>query len=148
MVQLEVGEGVMVQSIPSPASSSPGGSPSLGSQPHPPSLQAQVLNNFRSVCAHIHHILHAAVRGKEQHGIYGSSTALNGIKEHGVLFTYTPPATDGANGSKRRPPPLSYWVVGRLLGPPYHREIYICYHETIPQNVIELAFRVSLGCII
>ncbi|XP_027211506.1 protein inturned isoform X1 [Penaeus vannamei] len=148
MVQLEVGEGVMVQSIPSPASSSPGGSPSLGSQPHPPSLQAQVLNNFRSVCAHIHHILHAAVRGKEQHGIYGSSTALNGIKEHGVLFTYTPPATDGANGSKRRPPPLSYWVVGRLLGPPYHREIYICYHEAIPQNVIELAFRVSLGCII
>lgn len=49
---------------------------------------------------------------QEQHGIYGSSTALNGIKEHGVLFTYTPPATDGANGSKRRPPPLSYWVVG------------------------------------
>lgn len=64
MVQLEVGEGVMVQSIPPPASSSPTGSPSLSSQPHPPSLQAQVLNNFRSVCAHIHHVLHAAVRGK------------------------------------------------------------------------------------
>ncbi|KAK3879926.1 hypothetical protein Pcinc_015568 [Petrolisthes cinctipes] len=141
LVQLEVGEGVLIQTQP-PSSYS---SSSLGhSQPPPPPLHAQVLHNFRSTCAHIHHLLHAPARYKESGGGYGSSPALSGIREHGVLFTYTPPPSP----AKRRANTFSYWVVGRVLGGPYQREVYVCYHEAIPQNLLELAFRVSHGSVI
>ncbi|KAG7163869.1 inturned-like [Homarus americanus] len=148
LVQLEVGEGVIIQSRPSTMSSSPIISPvavspisASPSQPPPP-FHAQVLQSFRSTCAHIHHVLHAAVRGKEPNGNYSGSTSLSGIKEHGILFTYTPPTTDGGSTGKRRPQSFSYWVVGRLLLAPYQREVYVCYHDSIPQNVLELAFKV------
>ncbi|XP_045604024.1 protein inturned isoform X1 [Procambarus clarkii] len=149
LVQLEVGEGVIIQSEPSAVSSSPAASPiSATPMQPPPPFHAQVLQSFRSTCAHIHHVLHAAIRGKEPNGNYSVSTALNGIKEHGVLFTYTPPNTDGGTTGKRRTQTFSYWVVGRLLVAPYQREVYVCFHESVPQNVLELAFKVSLGCVI
>lgn len=149
IVQLEVGEGILIQSQPSNMATSPAASPvsASPSQPPPP-FHVQVLQSFRSTCAHIHHVLHAAARGKEPSGNYTGSSALNGVKEHGVLFTYTPPSLDGGNTGKRRTQSFSYWVVGRLLVAPYQREVYVCYHESIPQNILELAFRVSLGCII
>ncbi|XP_064095515.1 protein inturned-like [Macrobrachium nipponense] len=143
MVQLEVGEGVLIQpfnsSCSSPASSLP---------QQPPPFHAQIMDNFRFTSTHIHHVLHAGIRAKESGGTYGCSTALNGIKEHGVLFNYNPPTGDGGNGTKRRTQTFSYWVVGRLIPAPYQREVYICYHESIPQNILELAFRTSLGSVI
>lgn len=65
IVQLEVGEGVLIQSQPSTMATSPAASPvtTSPSQPLPP-FHVQVLHSFRSTCAHIHHVLHAAVRGK------------------------------------------------------------------------------------
>ncbi|KAK8742472.1 hypothetical protein OTU49_001901 [Cherax quadricarinatus] len=147
LVQLEVGEGVIIQSEPSTVSPSVSPVSPSATQPPPP-FHSQVLQSFRSTCAHIHHVLHASIRGKEPSGNYSGSTALNGIKEHGVLFTYTPPSTDAGNIGKRRTQSFSYWVVGRLLVAPYQREVYVCFHESIPQNVLELAFKVSLGCII
>ncbi|KAK7063224.1 hypothetical protein SK128_007127 [Halocaridina rubra] len=143
MVQLEVGEGVLIQPLMSESLPSN----TAASASHPPPFHLQVLHSFRSTCTHIHHVLQAGLRSKEPSGSYGCSSALSGIKEHGVLFTYTPPAGDG-NGGKRRGQSFSYWVVGRLILAPYQREVYVCYHESVPQNILEMAFRVSLGCVI
>ncbi|XP_045101276.1 protein inturned-like [Portunus trituberculatus] len=141
LVQLEVGEGVLIQAHNSTPSISSSSSPSDTTAP----LHAQILHNFQTTCGHIHHVLQAAVRCKDTCGGYQGSSALNTIKEHGVLFTCSPPTTDGG---KRRAQTFSYWVVGRLLAAPYQREVYVCYHESVPQNLLEMAFRVSLGCVV
>ncbi|KAK8405004.1 hypothetical protein O3P69_001523 [Scylla paramamosain] len=141
LVQLEVGEGVLIQAHNSTPNTSPSSPPSHTTAP----LHAQILHNFQTTCGHIHHVLQAAVRCKDACGGYQGSSALNTIKEHGVLFTYSPPTTDGG---KRRAQTFSYWVVGRLLAAPYQREVYVCYHESVPQNLLEMAFRVSLGCVV
>ncbi|XP_050738764.1 protein inturned-like isoform X2 [Eriocheir sinensis] len=141
LLQLEVGEGVLIEAHHSVPSTPPASHPTCS----PPPLHAQILHNFQATCGHIHHVLQAAARSKDACLGYQGSSALSTIKEHGVLFHYTPPATEGG---KRRSQTFSYWVVGRLLAVPYQREVYVCYHESVPQNLLELAFKVSLGCVV
>ncbi|KAJ8678809.1 hypothetical protein QAD02_014596 [Eretmocerus hayati] len=52
--------------------------------------------------------------------------SLVAIKEHGVLFEWEL---------------CTYWIVGRLYATPRPKELYICYEDCTPQNVIEMAFR-------
>ena len=47
--------------------------------------------------------------------------------------------------SKQTPslPVLSYWVCGRLFGS--DRECFVAYHESAPQLMVEMAFRLAYG---
>lgn len=56
LLQLEVGEGVLIEAHNS--------LPSTPSTCTPPSLHAQILHNFQATCGHIHHVLQAAARSK------------------------------------------------------------------------------------
>ena len=42
---------------------------------------------------------------------------------------------------------LKFWVIGRLIdrGTDSPEEVYVCFHESIPQSAIEMAFKLSLG---
>ena len=59
--------------------------------------------------------------------------------EEGILFQYQPLKADGKKSSKV----LQYWVVGRRMQKPYPHEFYVCYHNTAPQSMVELAFKSS-----
>eukprot|EP01006_Ploeotia_vitrea_P000620 TRINITY_DN103362_c0_g1_i1.p3 TRINITY_DN103362_c0_g1~~TRINITY_DN103362_c0_g1_i1.p3 ORF type:complete len:271 (+),score=114.14 TRINITY_DN103362_c0_g1_i1:124-936(+) len=38
---------------------------------------------------------------------------------------------------------LQYWVAGRSYGPT--TQCYVCYHEAVPQRVVDIAFRLALS---
>lgn len=52
--------------------------------------------------------------------------SLIAVKEHGVLFEWES---------------ITYWVVGRLYTTPHPKELYVCYQDSAPQNLIEVAFK-------
>lgn len=95
-----------------------------------PEKNAEIIVTFNK-CAHtIHKLLNNAVRFKKMLNEDVDKTAINknlvAIKEHGVLFDYEN---------------LSFWVVGRLFSAPQAKEFYVCYEDSVPQNLIEMAFR-------
>ncbi|XP_028923065.1 protein inturned [Ornithorhynchus anatinus] len=64
------------------------------------------------------------------------------VREHGVLFDLGP----ADRRERRKPAPAtSYWVVGRLLRHPEPQELYVCFHESVPEIAVELAFKLSFG---
>lgn len=96
-----------------------------------------------------------------------TKTAMNksliAVKEQGAMFEC--PALDERDTKKNK---ISYWVVGyvqknkpkvsiimayfeltlffrRLIFTPHVREMYVCYNDMIPQNILELAFKLNLG---
>lgn len=88
------------------------------------------LVNFNK-CVHvIHRLLHNTVRFKTMLNSDMDKTVINksliAVKEHGVLFEWEN---------------LSYWVVGRLYTTPHPKELYVCYQDSAPQNLIEMAFK-------
>lgn len=58
------------------------------------------------------------------------------IKEHGILFSI--------NSNNENEPPLEFWVIGRLFAMPT-KELYICHRADVPQNMVELAFRLAMN---
>lgn len=38
---------------------------------------------------------------------------------------------------------IEFWVIGRLFNAP-QRELYVCHRADVPQNLVEIAFRLSL----
>ncbi|PNF22078.1 Protein inturned [Cryptotermes secundus] len=105
----------------------------------------EILHHFRRSCQVIHVVLRNAVRFKKLMGQEISKSLINksliAIKEHGVLFECTP--NDGECTKKSGP--FTYWVVGRLFFTPHPREVYVCYHDSAPQNMVEIAFRLGLS---
>ena len=71
------------------------------------------------------------------------------VREQGMLFQWSPrnPPSGGKSGggSSQPLPLLSYWVSGRLFLGPNPRECYICHHESAPQVMVEMAFRLACG---
>ncbi|CAL7946624.1 unnamed protein product [Xylocopa violacea] len=90
------------------------------------------LVNFNK-CVHIiHRLLHNTVRFKTMLNSDMDKTVINksliAVKEHGVLFEWEN---------------LAYWVVGRLYTTPHPKELYVCYQDSAPQNLIEVAFKLQ-----
>ena len=54
----------------------------------------------------------------------------------GMLFRWAP---------SESLPVFSYWVCGRLFLEPEPKEVYVAYHESTPQQMVELCFRLSFG---
>ncbi|XP_063981427.1 protein inturned [Diachasmimorpha longicaudata] len=99
-----------------------------------PDKNSEIIATFNE-CAHsIHKLLNNAVRFKKMLNEDVDKTAINknlvAIKEHGVLFECES---------------LSFWVVGRLYAVPQAKEFYVCYEDTVPQNLVEMAFRLNIN---
>ena len=72
--------------------------------------------------------------------------SLVAVKEQGMLFHFNPADDEETGGGSRKGVGvLSYWVAGRLFLSPHPRECYVCYHDSAPQVIIELAFRLAFG---
>ncbi|XP_068797710.1 protein inturned isoform X2 [Struthio camelus] len=113
------------------------------------SLHPQLIENFHRCCLSIRSVFQQSIK-KEKKKKAGSrisefSTAaadLDVVKEHGVLFECSP---DNWNDHKKPPPTMSYWVVGRLFLHPKPQEFYVCFHDSVTEVAVELAFKLSFG---
>lgn len=72
----------------------------------------------------------------------GDFTGLGPVKEHGVLFECSP---ENWTDQKKSPPKMSYWVIGRLFLQPQPQEFYVCFHDSVTEVAVELAFKLSFG---
>ncbi|CAG9800024.1 unnamed protein product [Chironomus riparius] len=90
---------------------------------------------FRRSCLSIHCVLQNTIQFNQllsrENKI--SSKTMMLPKEQGMLI-------DLIVGKQR----LSFWIIGRLFGT---KELYVCYDSKIPQNMVEIAFRIALNCI-
>nr|XP_018899633.1 PREDICTED: protein inturned [Bemisia tabaci] len=105
-----------------------------------------VINNFTKCVYNIQRIFENSIKFKRMNGLEVKGSVMNNsliaIKEQGILFEY--PLNDSDSEKKVM---LTYWVVGRLFFLPHPREIYVCYEDTVPQNMVEIAFRIALSCV-
>ncbi|XP_053978115.1 protein inturned isoform X1 [Hylaeus volcanicus] len=113
-VQLDMVEGILLSSKPLENSAK----------------DHKILVNFNKCIHIIHKLLHNTVRFKKMLNSDMDKTVINksliAVKEHGVLFEWEN---------------VTYWVVGRLYTTPHPKELYICYQDSAPQNLIEVAFK-------
>ncbi|XP_046747053.1 protein inturned [Diprion similis] len=93
---------------------------------------SKVLGLFNSAARVIHKLLQRTVRFEKMLNQDTDKSVINksliAIKEHGVLFE--------CEGD-------TYWVVGRSYTSPQPRELYVCYRDSAPQSLIEMAFRLN-----
>ncbi|CAG9826275.1 unnamed protein product [Diabrotica balteata] len=102
-----------------------------------------ILNNFRNSCLKIHFLFQNTVRFKNIPAQDVAKSVINksliSIKEHGILFEC--PFLDEQDSKKNK---IRYWVVGRLFYMPQPKELYVCYRDGIPQNMVEIAFKLNM----
>ncbi|XP_071441603.1 protein inturned [Hetaerina americana] len=107
-----------------------------------------VIENFRRSCMHIHNLLQHSIAFKDVKGPDASASWINkslvAVKEHGVLFE-CPDVPSSSDSFKKSSNSLAYWVVGRLFFSPQPKEVYVCYFDSAPQNMVEIAFRLGLS---
>lgn len=113
------------------------------------SIHPQLIENFHRCCLSIRSVFQQSMKNQKKKKKGGKisefSTAdddLDLIREHGVLFECTP---DNWNDQKKPPPTMSYWVVGRLFLHPKPQEFYVCFHDSVTEVAVELAFKLSFG---
>ena len=92
---------------------------------------------FRKGCIKIHRMLQNTIKfnlmlSKENSKMSHKSTLMP-IKETGLLMQLNLDNTE-----------KTFWIVGRLFGA---RELFVCYDAAVPQNIIEIAFRIGLNCV-
>lgn len=61
------------------------------------------------------------------------------VKEYGILFEYC-----GTDEDHKKSTRTSYWVVGRTFNRAQLGEVYVCYEDRTPQNLVEIAFRLAM----
>ncbi|KAF7384454.1 hypothetical protein HZH68_014066 [Vespula germanica] len=92
----------------------------------------KILINFNRCVHMIHRLLHNTIRFKTMLNQDMDKTVINksliAIKEHGILFEWEN---------------TTYWVIGRLYTTPHPKELYVCYQDSAPQNLVEIAFRLN-----
>ncbi|XP_061848529.1 protein inturned isoform X2 [Colius striatus] len=113
------------------------------------SIHPQLIENFYRCCLSIRSVFQQSMRkeNKRKTGIGISEFSqvdetLGPITEHGVLFECSP---DNWTDQKKPPPTLNYWVVGRLIEHPKPQECYVCFHDSVTEAAVELAFKLSFG---
>ncbi|XP_017060232.1 protein inturned [Drosophila ficusphila] len=110
---------------------------------------ASFLSEIRQAC----HIIHAVLEKskhyrrqlteatRSQNASNGqSSHAVSLVKEHGMTLEVSSPSkSEGQSQSSRS---SRFVVVGRLFQSPA-KEVYVCHRSDVPQNIVEMAFRLS-----
>ncbi|XP_058577412.1 protein inturned isoform X3 [Neofelis nebulosa] len=114
------------------------------------SIHPQLIKNFHQCCLSIRAIFQQtlveekkkALNGEDHSGSTNSVSSLHPVKEHGVLFECSP---EKWTDQRRTPPVMAYWVVGRLFLRPKLQELYICFHDSVTEIAIEMAFKLFFG---
>ncbi|NXK90552.1 INTU protein, partial [Formicarius rufipectus] len=115
------------------------------------SIHPQLIENFYRCCLSIRSVFQQSMRKEKKKkagsGISEFSKAAEDpglVREHGVLFECSP----GNWVDQKKPPPtMNYWVVGRLILHPKPQECYVCFHDSVTEAAVELAFKLSFGLI-
>ncbi|XP_051820056.1 protein inturned [Antechinus flavipes] len=114
------------------------------------SIHPQLIKNFHRCCLSIRAIFQQSLMYEKKKALNfeGNSesphaaSSLSPVKEHGVLFECSP---ENWTDQKKPPPVMAYWVVGRLFLKPKPQELYVCFHDSVTEIAIELAFKLSFG---
>ncbi|XP_056419680.1 protein inturned isoform X1 [Hyla sarda] len=105
-----------------------------------------LIKNFHRCCLSIRSLFQQTLT-EERHSnskadVCKDFTGLGPVKEHGVLFECSP---ENWTDQKKSPPKMSYWVIGRLFLQPQPQEFYVCFHDSVTEVAVELAFKLSFG---
>lgn len=97
------------------------------------------LSEMRRACHMIHLVLdrskhHRRLLGESSSAIGLGSHDITMVKEHGVTIEVANASKDLAD--------IRFVVVGRLFQSP-SKEVYVCHRPEVPQNMVEMAFRLS-----
>uniref|UniRef100_A0A672RBI2 Protein inturned n=1 Tax=Sinocyclocheilus grahami TaxID=75366 RepID=A0A672RBI2_SINGR len=112
------------------------------------SIHPQLIQNFYHCCLSIRQAFQQSLqpykckadrRGSERPQ---STRGLGPVKEHGVLFQCKP---ENWTDQKKPAPTMTYWVIGRMLLEPIPQEFYVCFHDSVAEVPVEMAFRLSFG---
>ncbi|XP_075056141.1 protein inturned [Mixophyes fleayi] len=109
-------------------------------------IHPQLIKNFHRCCLSIRSVFQQTLM-EEKHSISKADvcrefTGLGPVKEHGILFECSP---ENWTDQKKSPPKMSYWVIGRLFLQPQPQELYVCFHDSVTEVAVELAFKLSFG---
>uniref|UniRef100_A0A8C0U1T3 Protein inturned n=1 Tax=Cyanistes caeruleus TaxID=156563 RepID=A0A8C0U1T3_CYACU len=113
------------------------------------SIHPQLIENFYQCCLSIRSIFQQSMRKEKKKkagsGILEFNKAAEDpglVREHGLLFECSP---ENWTDQKKPPPTMNYWVVGRLILHPKPQEFYVCFHDSVTEAAVELAFKLSFG---
>ncbi|KAF7229972.1 protein inturned isoform X1 [Nothobranchius furzeri] len=109
------------------------------------SIHPQLIRNFHHCCLSIRAALQQSLPARGSRGADRPQDAgwgLGPVKEHGVLFQCKP---ENWTDQKKPAPTMTYWVIGRMLLEPVPQEFYVCFHDSVPEVPVEMAFRLSFG---
>ncbi|XP_053604737.1 protein inturned [Plodia interpunctella] len=107
-------------------------------------LYSYIIGTFRSACRRIHDLLQHSIRFKtNQTPSPPLNKILIAVKEHGILFQAPAHVLAQCGINKKGSENFQFWVVGRVFSSPEPRELYLCYHESVPQDLTEVAYLLS-----
>uniref|UniRef100_A0A674BG28 Protein inturned n=1 Tax=Salmo trutta TaxID=8032 RepID=A0A674BG28_SALTR len=112
------------------------------------SIHPQLIRNFHHCCLSIRAAFQRSLppRQKKKHPFFRTlpqgTHGLGPVKEHGVLFQCKP---ENWTDQRKPAPTMTYWVIGRMLLEPVPQEFYVCFHDSVAEVPVEMAFRLSFG---
>ncbi|XP_037539030.1 protein inturned [Nematolebias whitei] len=109
------------------------------------SIHPQLIRNFHHCCLSIRAAFQQCLPARGRRAAdrpQNASWGLGPVKEHGVLFQCKP---ENWTDQKKSAPTMTYWVIGRMLLEPVPQEFYVCFHDSVPEIPVEMAFRLSFG---
>ncbi|CAG9134949.1 unnamed protein product [Plutella xylostella] len=106
-------------------------------------LYAHIMKTFRSASKKIHELLQHSIRFKKDTPSNHLNKILVAVKEYGMLFQAPQEVLSECGLSKKNTEPYLFWVVGCIFSEPEPRELYLCYHESVPQDLTEVAYLLS-----
>ncbi|XP_028997627.1 protein inturned isoform X2 [Betta splendens] len=109
------------------------------------SIHPQLIRNFHHCCLSIRAAFQQSLPARARRAAdrpQGGGWGLGPVKEHGVLFQCKP---ENWTDQRKPAPTMTYWVIGRMLLEPVPQEFYVCFHDSVAEVPVEMAFRLSFG---
>ncbi|KAM7141185.1 protein inturned isoform 1-T1 [Molossus nigricans] len=114
------------------------------------SIHPQLIKNFHQCCLSIRAVFQQTLIEEKKKALNvadhsestNSGSSLNPVREHGVLFECSP---ENWTDQRKAPPVMAYWVVGRLFLHPKVQELYVCFHDSVTEIAVEMAFKLFFG---
>ncbi|XP_076581233.1 protein inturned isoform X1 [Chaetodon auriga] len=109
------------------------------------SIHPQLIRNFHHCCLSIRAAFQQSLPARGRRAAdrpQGAGWGLGPVKEHGVLFQCKP---ENWTDQRKPAPTMTYWVIGRMLLEPVPQEFYVCFHDSVAEVPVEMAFRLSFG---
>ncbi|XP_058479567.1 protein inturned isoform X1 [Solea solea] len=109
------------------------------------SIHPQLIRNFHHCCLSIRAAFQQSLPPRGRRAAdrpQGGGWSLGPVKEHGVLFQCKP---ENWTDQRKPAPTMTYWVIGRMLLEPVPQEFYVCFHDSVAEVPVEMAFRLSFG---